>query len=113
MRKIFHNGTNGVSFGMDVDGRSVRLAFAFCNPQDQFRRKTANVILNNRLDHPWPSNNVVDFEAQEPMEVFKFFIGAIYSGISEEEGKVRSRRRVDRIKTILSNFVEKMTLAPA
>lgn len=50
IRKICHRPDLGVSFGFDIDGDNVSVAFAFCNPRDRFVKRHARAALNGRLD---------------------------------------------------------------
>jgi hypothetical protein len=43
-------GGNRASVAMDVRGKKITLAFAFCNKRDNFVKDTARNILNGRLN---------------------------------------------------------------
>jgi hypothetical protein len=101
MRKIFHNGPGRVSFGINSDGNEVKLALAFCGPNDQFTRKRANLILNKRLDHKGPSRSVFKMRSNDPMKVFKHFMRVVHEMGPRYDD---SRDHVNALKYVARNF---------
>ena len=47
--RFYHNVQERYSFGIDYRDNCTVVAFAFCNPKDQFCRKTARSIIVGRI----------------------------------------------------------------
>ena len=82
-----HNGVVSVGYTISNDGKLLRIAVAFCSPEDIFSKKKTQAIIHGRI--AWSKTEDIeaedklfsDMRYEEIIEIIKFSVNSAFNSV--------------------------------